>query len=372
MPVLTPEEITNLYLYGTKSRPGDLLDERLIRASAEEIQAAKAEASTEVDINDYMAEVGRFTSPADFEIINKFFASDDLPVGSYNEQDMRDLLDVDEKWIVQKQWAFSDDTEDYAARVYIWNSTAFEIDDHVRFIVEKDGSRRIENFAITPLNHGPDNFDFKSEDTLARLGNGYLEEIVDPSGIGRKVIINFTGDRTLTTLDAEGYRQAVASKPSASLTPKLSLLSEIQRLTDELFASGSTRALFDNKPIFYGSRQSDVMTGYDAKNEDLDDHRHLENYADNGVVYVGEQETTPSKEPVMMTFLLADRMTISCKAGPETTFISWMTAIPFSIQIIKAIFTSTTDSSPAVPARKAMPRIPIPVTATNMCWTAVR
>ncbi|MEE3662980.1 calcium-binding protein [Brenneria sp. g21c3] len=287
MPVLTPEEITNLYLYGTKSRPGDLLDERLIRASAEEIQAAKAEASTEVDINDYMAEVGRFTSPADFEIINKFFASDDLPVGSYNEQDMRDLLDVDEKWIVQKQWAFSDDTEDYAARVYIWNSTAFEIDDHVRFIVEKDGSRRIENFAITPLNHGPDNFDFKSEDTLARLGNGYLEEIVDPSGIGRKVIINFTGDRTLTTLDAEGYRQAVASKPSASLTPKLSLLSEIQRLTDELFASGSTRALFDNKPILYGSRQSDVMTGYDAKNEDLDDHRHLENYADNGVVYVG-------------------------------------------------------------------------------------
>lgn len=73
MPVLTPEEITNLYLYGTKSRPVDLLDERLIRASAEEIQAAKAEASTEVDINDYMAEVGRFTSPADFEIINKFF-----------------------------------------------------------------------------------------------------------------------------------------------------------------------------------------------------------------------------------------------------------------------------------------------------------
>ncbi|MCG8157337.1 hypothetical protein JMY81_21350 [Brenneria goodwinii] len=287
MPVLTPEEITNLYLYGTKSRPVDLLDERLIRASAEEIQAAKAEASTEVDINDYMAEVGRFTSPADFEIINKFFASDDLPVGSYNEQDMRDLLDVDEKWIVQKQWAFSDDTDDYAARVYIWNSTAFEIDDRVRFIVEKDGSRRIENFAITPLNRGPENFDFESGDKLARLGNGYLEEIVDPSGIGRKVIINFTGDRPLTTLDAEGYRQAVASKPRESLTPKLSLLSEIQSLTDELFASGSTRALFDNKPIFYGSRQSDVMTGYDAKNEDLDDHRHLGNYADNGVAYVG-------------------------------------------------------------------------------------
>lgn len=316
MSVLTSREITNLYLYGTKTTPDDLLSESRIRP-------VSATTSVKVNINDYMAEVGRFASPAFFKLIEKFFSSGSIVPSSYTEAQMRQMLDVDEKFIVQKQWAFSDGTDDYAERVYIWNSVAFEIDDASLFVVDANGDRRIENFAIIPLNRDRENFDFESKDGVASLGNGYLEGIVDPSGIGRKVFIEFDGQINRTTLDQQDYIQAVASKPNESSLPRPDILSVIQDLTDNLFSSGATRALFNEKPIFYGSQQNDVMSGYDAKNEDIDDHRQLDDFASNGVVYVGGQGNDTIKGTQYDDVLIggSGQDSMNGGAGDDTFFI---------------------------------------------------
>jgi glutaredoxin-related protein len=61
MAVLTAEEVTNLYLYGSKTVPSDLTAESLIR------ELDESEITKEyVDINEYMADIGRFASPASF------------------------------------------------------------------------------------------------------------------------------------------------------------------------------------------------------------------------------------------------------------------------------------------------------------------
>ena len=65
MSLLTAEEVTNLYLYGSKTKPTNLADNDLIRPI--NVEATK----TSVDINDYMQNgPGRFASPAFFELLN--------------------------------------------------------------------------------------------------------------------------------------------------------------------------------------------------------------------------------------------------------------------------------------------------------------
>jgi hypothetical protein len=56
MSKLTAEEITNLYLYGTKTIPSDLTSESLIRP------LNVKPTTTTVDMNEYMATAGRFAS----------------------------------------------------------------------------------------------------------------------------------------------------------------------------------------------------------------------------------------------------------------------------------------------------------------------
>ncbi|WP_405118281.1 calcium-binding protein [Pseudomonas leptonychotis] len=280
MSALSAKEITNLYLYGSKNSPSNLSSDSLIRPDG-------ATGSVSILVVDYMAEVGRFASPVFFELVEAFFTSSNLAAGSYTEAQMRKALGVSEAFIVQKQWAFDDGVDDYAERVYTWNSVAFEIDDAAVFIVDSNGSLRIENFAIIPLNGGPENFDFESGDLVASLGNGYLEGIVDPSAIGRKVQIQFAGQPNRVTFSQSDYSVAVANKPNEMFLPRGSLLGDIQGLTDDLFASGSTRALENNKPIFYGTQKDDVMDGYSATNKDIDDHRQLSGFSNNGIVYVG-------------------------------------------------------------------------------------
>ena len=50
---LTAAEITNLYLYGTKSTPSNLVDDKLIRPATLPVPT-----SVKVDKNDFMKSVG--------------------------------------------------------------------------------------------------------------------------------------------------------------------------------------------------------------------------------------------------------------------------------------------------------------------------
>src|SRR5882757_4190859 len=152
---ITAAEMTNLYLYGSPVQPSNLTSEALIRSDV-------AGASTMVNVNDYMTNgPGRFASPAFFEIVKQFFSSTSsgIPVGSYTENQLASLLGINQRIITQQQWAYDDGSADYAERVYIWNTVAFEIDDGARFVVEADGTRHIDNFAIIPFtSSGSENF----------------------------------------------------------------------------------------------------------------------------------------------------------------------------------------------------------------------
>jgi len=180
MTVLTAEEVTNLYLYGTINTPSDLSNDSHIRPSG------AGPTQTTVNINDYMSSgPGRFASPAFFDVVKLFFSptTSGLPPGTYTEAQIRSMMGTSQAIISQQQWAYDDGAGDYEDRVYVWNTVAFEIDDNASFVIAADGTRRIENFAVIPFsNTNTENFDFESDDWVATLGNDFLEETVDPSG----------------------------------------------------------------------------------------------------------------------------------------------------------------------------------------------
>jgi hypothetical protein len=184
---LTAVEITNLYLYGTKSTPSNLVDDKLIRPATLPVPTA-----VEVDKNDFMKSVGRFAVGAKFELVKKFF-DPTIPAGTYTKQQLAAKVGISNFGWDMGHTDYQDNVDDYAERVYIWNSQSFQISDDAVFIVESDVKKRIENFSIEPRKDVQENFDFVGGGWIAAIGNPYLQERVDPSNIGRIVNINFTG-----------------------------------------------------------------------------------------------------------------------------------------------------------------------------------
>ncbi len=201
MTLPTAKEITNLYLYGNKATPTNLLSDSLIRTQA-------ATSSIPVNTQEFMTVGGgRFAVGRQFEIVNDFFTADSsrLPPGTYTKVQIAVIFGLtDYGWNMQ-QYNYRDGTDDYAERSYIYNSQAFQLADDVRFVVKVDGTRSIENFGIIPRTDVQENFDFDSDDPIAGISNIYLETHIDPSHIGRKVEINFTGDVARTTYDGNSY-----------------------------------------------------------------------------------------------------------------------------------------------------------------------
>lgn len=72
----------------------------------------------------------------------------------------------------------------------MYNSSSFRLAQNALFVIEVDGTRHIENYAILPFD---DDFDFASNNNWAKVGNPVLRAGIDPSGIGRAVAIRFDG-----------------------------------------------------------------------------------------------------------------------------------------------------------------------------------
>lgn len=294
MSLLTAAEVTNLYLYGTKTLPPNLENENIIRPSG-------IKQSVPVDINEYMNGPGRFASPAYFDVIKLFFSptSSGLAAGTYTKQYLFSLFglntDINDRIVSIQQSLYDDGQDNYLERAYIWESTAFQIDDHATFVVNADGSRYIQNFGIIPYsnNANTEDFDFKSDSGFSKLVNFALEPLVDPSGIGRTVVISFDGVRTL--MDTFTY-QDYTNAASTAVLPNPSLLATIAanglQFTQQLFDGGSTRFLdHDNKPILYGSENSDNMSGT-VPRPGFDiapgiTSYGISGYVQNGITYVG-------------------------------------------------------------------------------------
>jgi hypothetical protein len=76
--------------------------------------------------------------------------------------------------LAMKHTDYQDNVDDYAERVYIWNSQSFQIADNAVFIVEPNGKKRIDNFAVEPRKDVQENFDFEGGGIIAGIGNPYL------------------------------------------------------------------------------------------------------------------------------------------------------------------------------------------------------
>lgn len=287
MRLLTAEEVTNLFLYGTKTLPTNLEDGNLIRPPVLPIPTAE-----KVDINEYMNGPGRFASPAFFEVIKLFFSptSSGLASGIYSKEDLYAIFGlntIDDRIVAIQQSLYDDGQDNYLERAYIWESTAFQIDNHARFVVNADGSRYIQDFGIVPYsnNNNTEDFDFKSDSGFSKLVNFALEPLVDPSGIGRTVVIYFDGIRTLD--DKFTYADYVnAASTAVQPNPLLvgTIIASALSFTEQLFESGSTRFLNDgNKSILYGTDRDDNLT---ASGVNLIDTPLLDKYKTNGVALV--------------------------------------------------------------------------------------
>lgn len=278
------KEITKWYLYGSNSIPENLVDESLIRPQ-------DAEVTIEIDKNEFMTTgAGRFAIGPQFIIIEKFFNDNELLPGIYNKLEIAKFFGHENKfgWDMQ-HYNWRDETDDYAERVYLYNSQEYQIHNDAKFVVTVTGEKFINDFATEPreFDDAPDNFDFESNDWKTQLGNGYLQTLVDPSGIGRKVNFDYVGEVTpVAKYDRAAFELDVANKeswyvPGNALTLLPNLLSEINRLSDELFAAGVTKFLDDqNRPILYGTREADVLS--QSSFAPL-----LQNYYENGVVLIG-------------------------------------------------------------------------------------
>ena len=327
----TMKEITNNYLYGQENTPTE--EERL---DIEKIFSRK-ERKLYVDVNKFMNKQngpGRFVTAADFPFIGMFFNPDNyyattdpeiLKIASafknlerdrrYTKAEIANMLK--RGWASKTLGLYDDGQDDVLERAYIWNTTAFKISNDAVFVVDKEGNRYIENFAIVPHSdlpnnekgesgkYGIENFDFKGG-FFSEIVNGYLRRNIDPSGIGKTVEIIFTGKREVEKefFTYEDFVKAQAEQKrgnllTGSVTGERALGGElIKRLWD----SGSIQHLYQGKPIIYGTNENDKLVGTVTNNGvDIDtadessnafgqpavtSTHPLKNYVKNGIVYV--------------------------------------------------------------------------------------
>lgn len=266
MAVVSAEEITNLYLYGKKTVPTDLTSDALIRS-------ASATTALDVNINDYMSGPGRFATVEKFDLIKEFFnpqqyeASSSVAPGRYTKKEMMEALGFTINGspnrfagIELSQALLDDGKDDFVERAYIWNTVSFKVHDDVVFVIGADGARSIENFAIAPYsaNNNTEDFDFKGG-ILSTIANIPLETPLDPSGIGRKVVISFDGVRaTAPRLTYEDYAHAIINGVPENYGNYARLATNFFDLIKRLFDSGSVRFLDgEGRGIVYGTNDAD-------------------------------------------------------------------------------------------------------------------
>ena len=264
---LTAKEITNYYLYGTKSTPTNKVDENLIRSGTTRDNFVGA--TIQVDLAGFMQSVGRFAIGSQFDLINIFFNPNFNPgKGIYSKADLGKLLGIGSFFWSMNHALIQDGLDDYAERTYIWASQQFQIVDEARFEIDDDGVKTISGYAIKPVidpkREVPDeNFDFMGggiTELLTFLSDGALEKRIDPSGIGRRVDINFVGTPSTRLYDKESYENDVRLRDSFIGVDIVKLPRDILALADNLFSEGTTRFIDDeNKPIVYGTTGSDTI-----------------------------------------------------------------------------------------------------------------
>ena len=150
---------------------------------------------------------GRFAVGSQFELVQRFFVLPvQVPPGTYTKlqlaEDIFGLSTFDDRsiaWNIQ-QFNYDDSANDYLDRVWVYNSMAFQISNDAVFIVEENGEKRIENFAVHPRVDIQENFNFETNNLPTALANAVVLPSIDPSGIGRTVNINFSDFNSIPSI----------------------------------------------------------------------------------------------------------------------------------------------------------------------------
>ncbi|KAF4513784.1 UNVERIFIED_CONTAM: hypothetical protein B566_EDAN011705 [Ephemera danica] len=293
MALPTAKEVTNQYLYEQTTKPTDLVKDSLIRPAA-------YVAPMNIDINEYVAGPGRFVTPGAFTIVERFLnpwlysGSSTLGPGTYTKNDLYTAFGIPEgdsrRWVSIQQWAYDDGRDDWMERAYVWNTTAFKIVDDVRFVVEYNGNRYIDNYGIREYvnTEKPENFDLVGGDTAAWLFNSIAGPQIDPSKIGRKVNFTFTGTPTTARLNYIDYVKANSTRTTANPLLAVTGAANLQNFLDRLFNNGPTKFVdTQGHAILYGSNNSDSISGTTSlSGRDIDSDARLGSYARNGVTYI--------------------------------------------------------------------------------------
>jgi len=261
-------EITNLYLYGQLTPPSDLTSDALLRP-------ADYTKPIDMDMVSFMATgPGRFAVGAKSSLVTDFmmeipfigrvegtrqvFHKADL-IKLYNDSGV--AMNVADYNIGIQQYNYNDSANDYAFRTYVYNSSPFKVSDGADFVIEADGTRHIENYAIYALN---DNFDFSSNNGIASIGNPALKAAIDPSGIGRQIEIKFANKEMVPVSDYYfGDYASDVLKLASTVSPggMAGIPSQMQEIVDNLWTSGITKFIDpDGRPIFYGTDEGDNLS----------------------------------------------------------------------------------------------------------------
>ena len=218
--LVSVDEILARYLWNqeTAPSPSELVDDKWIRYVSAEGEALM------IDAQEYMTHGGgRFVSAADFKFFRDFFSSE-FSAGSYDFISMWNILRAEnpinseisnDKKVKRFTTAISQyevgiGSSDYLTRAFIFGSTGFTIDfDSIKFVVKADGTKEIQGLKIIPCE---DNFDFDSSNGVANYFNKHFKEMIDPSGIGRTVPIQFTGDVSAVTVTDKDFAQLKKAK----------------------------------------------------------------------------------------------------------------------------------------------------------------
>lgn len=185
--------IVNYFLYGSVTKPADISADTFIRSPG------RNPVPLVMDAVSFMADgPGRFANPINISLVQQFMQGG---IGTANGAPQVFTLSM-LKIAYGKESAdtsifqpfYSDQVDDHASRTFIYGNSPFTISQGALFVIDADGARHIQNFAIVPYN---DNFDWDSFSNASKIGNTYLKPRVDPTAIGRRVDINFDGASVL-------------------------------------------------------------------------------------------------------------------------------------------------------------------------------
>ncbi|MDR1008590.1 MAG: hypothetical protein LBL65_08560, partial [Campylobacteraceae bacterium] len=193
--------------------------------------------------------------------------------------------------------------EGYAKRAFVFGTVDVSVNtDNVRYILDKNlNPVRIENFDIKIKE---DNFDFVGGDGSESI-NKVLNQVMDPSGIGKKVIIEIAEGAVIrnSSITKEDYLEIDNIEEYNNIFYDVLKAQKYYAEYGNIFASGVIDYLDKNgKLVIFGSNGEDTISGTKAKNFDFLSNiemdwapdwlanfilNHYKNNVDNGITYVG-------------------------------------------------------------------------------------